>query len=72
MPAPRTPGQILEIKGAADAQDAAKHQAARRWVDAVNRWGKLGRWDFAVCRDPQELPMQIALLLSGDVPDRGP
>jgi hypothetical protein len=28
-----------------------KHQAARRWVVAVNNWGELGRWEFSVCRD---------------------
>lgn len=27
---------ILEIKGEEDEQDRAKHQAARRWVAAVN------------------------------------
>jgi hypothetical protein len=24
----------------------AKHQAPRRWVAAVNPWGRLGQWDF--------------------------
>lgn len=46
---------ILEIKGMEDEQDRAKHQAARRWVAAVNHWGRLGRWDFLVCHDPQRL-----------------
>jgi len=31
-------------------------QAARRWVTAVNNWGRLGRWSFRVCRDPHLLP----------------
>ena len=46
---------IVEIKGYLDDQDAAKHDAARRWVSAVNNWGQLGRWGFHVCRDPQGL-----------------
>jgi type III restriction enzyme len=46
---------ILEIKGQLHGDTSAKHQAARRWVTAVNNWGKLGRWDFLACRDPQKL-----------------
>ena len=46
---------ILEVKGMEDDQTQAKHQAAKRWISAVNNWGKLGRWDFLVCRDPQLL-----------------
>lgn len=51
---------ILEIKGEEDDQDRAKYQAARRWVTAINNWGRLGAWDFAVCRDPALIPRQIA------------
>ncbi len=50
---------ILEVKGYEDDQDRAKHQAAQRWVAAVNHWGKLGRWAFAVCRDPQLLNLEL-------------
>jgi type III restriction enzyme len=46
---------ILEIKGQQTPQDNAKHQAAARWVSAVNRWGQLGKWNFGVCREPVEL-----------------
>ena len=46
---------VLEIKGAPDADADAKHQAANRWVQAVNNWGRLGKWAFLVCRDPQRL-----------------
>jgi type III restriction enzyme len=53
---------ILEIKGAMDDQDRAKHQAARRWVTAINNWGRLGTWDFVPCCDPQLLPGQLASL----------
>ena len=51
---------VLEIKGAPDPEADAKHQAARRWVRAVNNWGRLGRWDFLVCRDPQRLGARLA------------
>ena len=51
---------VLEMKGEEDDQDRAKHQAARRWITAVNNWGRLGVWDFLVCRDPQLLPKFLA------------
>lgn len=54
---------ILEIKGYETEQDRAKHQAAGRWVAAVNHWGKLGRWAFLVCRDPQVLQYRLTELL---------
>jgi type III restriction enzyme len=50
---------LLEIKGEEDDRDRAKHQAARRWVSAVNHWGQLGHWAFHVCRDPQLLTQQL-------------
>ena len=50
---------VLEIKGAPDPDAEAKHQAARRWIHAVNNWGRLGEWDFLVCRDPQQLGQEI-------------
>jgi len=50
---------IVEIKGMETDQDRAKHQAAQRWVDAVNNWGKLGKWAFHVCRDPQMLLAEL-------------
>ena len=46
---------VLEIKGFPDADADAKHQAARRWVQAVNNWRECGKWEFIVCRDPQQL-----------------
>lgn len=51
---------FLEIKGQEDDQDRARHQAARRWVAAVNNWGRLGQWSFHVCRDPQALLAELA------------
>ena len=46
---------VLEIKGKQHEDTDAKHQAAKRWVSAVNHWGRLGEWDFLVCREPQQL-----------------
>ena len=39
-----------------------KHQAARRWVTAVNHWGKLGKWDFHPNEDPQLLERELKYL----------
>jgi len=55
---------ILEIKGEEDDQDRAKHQAAKRWVTAINDWGRLDVWDFVVCRDPALIPRQIAQMIA--------
>ncbi len=46
---------ILEIKGYEDDHDRAKHEAAGRWVKAVNHWGEMGRWAFHVCKNPAML-----------------
>jgi type III restriction enzyme len=46
---------MLEVKGPMPAEVPAKHEAAQRWVAAVNRWGQLGRWRFLPCHDPQRL-----------------
>ena len=53
---------VLEIKGMLTDEDKAKHEAARRWIAAVNNWGKLGRWAFHVCRDPQMLERELSFL----------
>jgi type III restriction enzyme len=55
---------VLEVKGWEDEQDKAKHEAARRWVDAVNHWRQLGRWAFHVCKDPQMLGREVEYLLT--------
>jgi len=54
---------LLEIKGEEDERDRAKHQAARRWVSAVNRWGREGQWEHVVCRDPQQLGEMLSGLV---------
>jgi type III restriction enzyme len=51
---------LLEMKGAELDMDHAKYQAARRWVSAVNNWGRLGKWDFMVCKEPVMLPRMLA------------
>ncbi len=51
---------ILEIKGQPHDDTDAKHQGARRWVTAVNHWGRLGVWDFLPCWNPQLLPAKLA------------
>ena len=42
---------VLEVKGMEDNVDRIKVSAARKWVDAVNNWGKLGLWDYTVVKD---------------------
>ena len=54
---------LLEIKGYEDDQTKAKHNAASRWVAAVNNWGQLGAWKFHVCRNPQLLDREMEYLL---------
>lgn len=59
---------LLEIKGFEvhnPELNNAKHQAARRWVQAVNNLKEFGRWAFHVCRDLAELPGQLAELAAG-------
>lgn len=58
---------ILEIKGWSDEQDNAKHEAAKRWVAAVNHWRRLGRWRFHVCRNPQMLGKELEVLMNEPV-----
>jgi type III restriction enzyme len=53
---------LLEMKGAELDVDHAKYQAARRWVSAVNNWGRLEKWDFTVCRDTLALAGILAKL----------
>jgi type III restriction enzyme len=53
---------VLEIKGFEDDLSKAKHNAAGRWIAAVNNWGQLGVWDFHVCRNPQLLDKEMTYL----------
>jgi type III restriction enzyme len=61
---------LLEIKGEEREKDRAKHQAAQRWVSAVNHWGQLGLWNFLVCRDPQQLSQKIQEVLDSNRHER--
>jgi type III restriction enzyme len=53
---------LLEVKGFEDARTTARHQAARRWVAAVNNAREHGQWCFHVCRDPQMLEKKLEFL----------
>ena len=55
---------VLEIKGQSRADTDAKHEAAKRWVRAVNHWRRLGEWRFLVCRDPQTLGQHLTAVHS--------
>ncbi len=50
---------LLEMKGYEDEQTKSKHEAAKRWVDAVTNWGRMGTWRFHVCRNPNELGEEL-------------
>src|SRR5262249_4390291 len=54
---------LLEIKGFEvheRERTNAKHEAAKKWVQAVNNQGDFGRWDFLVCRDLDRLLTSLA------------
>lgn len=50
---------LLEVKGQPHPETEAKHEAAKRWVRAVNRWAELGTWAFEVCWNTQKLGAQL-------------
>ena len=54
---------VVEIKGRPDPDADAKSQAAKRWTSAVNHWGRLGEWDYLLCRNPQSLATELAALI---------
>lgn len=51
---------IVEIKGRVFPTDNIKWSAARKWVDAVNRVGRYGHWDFCVVRHAAGLSELLA------------
>jgi type III restriction enzyme len=62
---------MLEVKGYeghTQDQNAAKHQAARRWVAAVNNLKDFGKWEFMVCRDVEMLLPELGKLVGRTVP----
>ncbi|MDT8066897.1 MAG: hypothetical protein ROO76_01900 [Terriglobia bacterium] len=54
---------LLEVKGLEDNQAKAKHDAARRWVSAVNNLGQFGKWQLYVCHNPQMLEKELEQLV---------
>ena len=53
---------VVEIKEREHKETSAKHEAAKRWVAAVNNWGELGWWAFLVCWNPQRLGDELTAL----------
>ena len=53
---------VVEVKGRTHAETSIKHEAAERWIAAVNNWGELGWWAFLVCRNPQHLGDELTVL----------
>ncbi|MBB5223423.1 type III restriction enzyme [Amaricoccus macauensis] len=61
---------VLEVKGARDHDDALKAAATRdKWIPAVNRLSRFGRWAYAEMRDPftmaEELESLVARTIDG-------
>jgi type III restriction enzyme len=57
---------LLEIKGYEvhnPEMTNAKHNAARKWITAVNNLGDFGKWAFLVCRDLDQLLPSVETLL---------
>jgi len=51
-------------------QPVAKPILCSPFVSAVNHWNQLSRWDFLVCRDPQQLGEKINEALNGNTTGR--
>jgi len=47
---------------AEDDEARTKHNAAKRWVSAVNNWGHLERWAFHACRTPRMIGRELKCL----------
>ncbi|WP_227369458.1 BPTD_3080 family restriction endonuclease [Halomonas sp. M20] len=45
---------VLEVKGQDSAQNAAKREAMKAWVEAVNIQGGFGQWAFDTVFDPSQ------------------
>jgi type III restriction enzyme len=44
-----------KVKGFEDEETRAKHEAGKRWCDAVPAWVEMGHWKFDVCKDPKKV-----------------
>lgn len=56
---------VVEVKGLEREQDRSKEAGARRWVDALNHWCKLGRWRYAKIHSPHQLESAFAMEVLG-------
>lgn len=45
---------ILEVKGFESEPARAKHEAAKRWCEAVFAWVETGEWKSDICKDPKK------------------
>lgn len=52
---------LVEVKGMEREQDRSKEAGARRWIEAVNHWGRLGRWRYAKTHSPHQLASVLAV-----------
>lgn len=50
---------IIEIKGQVTDDAEVKRTAAQRWVDAVNRLGQHGTWDYRLITNPNDLGPEL-------------
>ena len=55
--------ELLNVTKGFDPLAEVKAAAARRWVNAVNVEGSYGRWDYAVVRKPEDIPLRMAAML---------
>jgi type III restriction enzyme len=55
---------VLEVKGEEDNIARLKANAAMKWKDAVNNWGKLGRWEYVMVGDLSSLEEVIDAYVS--------
>ncbi|MFQ6032476.1 MAG: restriction endonuclease, partial [Candidatus Zixiibacteriota bacterium] len=52
---------VLETKGQERQEDRTKMNFLDEWVKAVNNYGGFGRWQWAVSRNPADVPEVLAL-----------
>lgn len=51
---------LIEGKGRKTERDDAKSTATARWLEAVNNWGELGHWEFAMARSSADAEKAVA------------
>jgi len=60
---------IVEIKGQVTDDADAKAKAASRWVEAVNRLGTHGRWNYVMVEDPGRMGIELNNFTSSTLND---